>query len=68
MDYEATDKDIMFKTLVAQGLCPNCRNNLQPVAFFEDVWACDSDKCSHCFETFYLPDYQKLFQKLPHEA
>jgi ribosomal protein L37AE/L43A len=48
--YEAIDKAALYKALLALRTCPNCRGDLQPVAFCADVWG-----CNECKETWHLP-------------
>jgi hypothetical protein len=51
MDYEAEDKAILEKILLADRYCPRCRVKLRPVALLENVWGCPNHK-----ETWYLPN------------
>ena len=58
MDYEAVDKAALHSALLALHVCPNrrCgRTDLQPVAFSEDTWGCES-----CKETWYLPESESV--------
>lgn len=50
MDYETTDKWALRQALIAMLVCPNCRDELKPVAFADDVYGCGS-----CKETWHLP-------------
>ena len=48
--FEDVDKSALYNALLKLHSCPNCRRNLQPVAFCEDVWG-----CGECKETWYVP-------------
>jgi len=50
MDYEAEDKAILKKIILADRYCPRCRTRLHPVGLLKNVWGCSSHK-----ETWYLP-------------
>lgn len=52
MDYEATDKYALKRSLLALHICPNCRADLNPAAPYwgDDVWV-----CRPCHESWYLP-------------
>ncbi len=54
--FEEIDKAAMNKHLLKNHKCPYCRKELQPVAFFEDVWGC---RCGgngiSRLETWYIP-------------
>lgn len=49
--YEQIDKRALVMALLALKVCPNCRNDLNPVAYLLDVWG-----CVECRETWYLPE------------
>jgi hypothetical protein len=49
--WEDLDKAALNDALLALRTCPNCRGDLQPVAFFDSVWG-----CKPCKETWYLPE------------
>ena len=51
--FEAMDKAALHNALLNLRTCPHCRNDLQPVALFEDVWGCRA-----CDETWHLPTVQ----------
>lgn len=57
MDYEAEDKGVLVKALLALRTCPHCRADLQPVAFCDDVWGCTGKHPPrhHAAETWHLP-------------
>lgn len=48
--YETQDKAALKGALLALHICPQCRRDLQPVAFYSDVWGCVA-----CHETWHLP-------------
>lgn len=49
-DYEATDKAALRQALLNLHTCPECRDDLRPVALFDQVWWCE-----RCRESFYIP-------------
>ena len=49
--FKEVDKAALHRALLNLGVCPNCRNDLQPVALFDEV-----EGCSDCRETWYMPD------------
>jgi hypothetical protein len=51
--FEEIDRAALSNALIKMHICPHCRNDLKPVAFFEDVWGCN-DK-SHIMETWHIP-------------
>lgn len=48
--WEEADKVALRRALMALGACPNCRADLQPVAYTADVWGCPK-----CRETWHKP-------------
>lgn len=44
------DSAALYSALLALRVCPNCRGDLGPVAFYEDVWLCVA-----CRESWHLP-------------
>lgn len=57
MDYDAVDEAALHNALLALRQCPWCREDLQPVGLFPDVWGCKGTAqfTQHVFETWYLP-------------
>lgn len=50
--FEAIDKAALHNALLDLKTCPRCYADLRPVAFFKDVWGCDSKL--HSFETWHI--------------
>jgi hypothetical protein len=52
------DDAALRKFLLSHLLCPHCRKDLQPVAFYEDVYGC---KCKK--ETWFIPFAAIIYAK-----
>lgn len=48
--FEETDKAALNRALLGLRVCPHCRADLRPVAYYQDVWG-----CTKCRETWHLP-------------
>ena len=52
-EFEEIDKQALINALVKMHVCPNCRQDLLPVALFPNVWGCKT-----CKEAWFVPEMQ----------
>ena len=56
MDYEAEDRAVLERALLALRVCPRCRQDVLPVRGCSDTFGCAGDAYPrHAPETWHLP-------------